>query len=233
MAEQRLQKFIAECGIASRRNAEKLIAGGVVRVNGKVIREQGVKVDPAKDQVTVQGKLLKQIQKKIYIKLNKPAGVVSSCKRYGEEKTILDLVADIPERLFPIGRLDKESEGLLLLTNDGELANKLMHPRYEHDKEYEVTVMKPLGDNELRQLRKGVEIEGEMTLPAKVKRIDGRMFLIILKEGKKRQIRKMAQAVGCRVIKLKRVRINKITLGELQVGRYLPLSAPEIKALSS
>ncbi|MFH1825785.1 MAG: pseudouridine synthase [bacterium] len=224
----RLQKFMADCGVCSRRNAEKLIAGGVVRVNGEVVREQGIKIDPAKDKVTVQGKLLKPQQKKIYLKLYKPVGVVSSSKKFGEEKTIFDLIEDIPERLFPIGRLDKESEGLMILTNDGELANKLMHPRYEHEKEYEVTVMKPLGDSELGRLRDGVEIDGKLTLPAKVKRLDERVFRITLREGKKRQVRNMVQAVGSRVIKLKRIRIGKVKLDKLASGEFLFVEKKDI-----
>ncbi|MFC1510810.1 pseudouridine synthase [Candidatus Margulisiibacteriota bacterium] len=231
MPKIRLQKFIADCGVCSRRQAEKLIAGGAVKVNGQVVREQGTKVDPTADKVSVNGKLLKQKQEKIYIKLNKPRGVVSSCRKHGEEKTILDLVQDIPERLFPIGRLDKDSEGLMILTNDGDLANKLMHPRYEHEKEYEVTVMKPLGDGEMERLRDGVRIDGKKTLPAKVKRIDGRVFRIALREGKKRQVRNMVQEMGSRTIKLKRIRIKNVCLDNLEAGKYAFLTESEMRNL--
>lgn len=232
MSELRLQKFMADCGVASRRNAEKMIAGGMVRVNGVVVRDQGNKIDPAKDKVTVLGKLLKAQEKKIYIKLYKPPGYVSSCRRFGEEKTILDLIKDIPERLFPIGRLDKESEGLMILTNDGELANKLMHPRYEHEKEYEVTVMKPLGEGEIGMLRDGMDVEGRKTLPTKVQQLDERVYRITLREGKKRQVRKMVQAVGSRVIKLKRIRIDKILLGSLNPGEVARLTEKEALTLN-
>jgi 23S rRNA pseudouridine2605 synthase/23S rRNA pseudouridine2604 synthase len=136
------------------------------------------------------------------------------------EKPFIDFVKDIPQRLFPIGRLDKDSEGLILLTNDGELANRLMHPRYEHEKEYEVTVQFPIFYRQMERLAEGVEIDGEQTLPTKVKQIGSRKFHIILKEGKNRQIRKMVEEVGNKVVRLKRVRIGDITLGKLKPGEY-------------
>ncbi|MFH1347653.1 MAG: pseudouridine synthase [Candidatus Margulisiibacteriota bacterium] len=226
----RLQKYIAECGIASRRKAEELIVSGKVKVNGRVIAKLGTKIDPSSDKIVVNGKPLKQKEEKIYIKLNKPRGVVSACTDT-REKTVIDLVKDVPYRLFPIGRLDKESEGLMILTNDGELANRLMHPRYEHEKEYEVSVQFPIFYVQMDRLKEGVDIEGKKTLPAKVKQVGSRKFHIILKEGKKRQIRKMVEEAGNRVVRLKRIRIKNIKLGNLAVGKYTYLTEDEEQAL--
>ena len=226
----RLQKYLADCGIASRRKAEQLITSGVITVNGEVITKLGTKVDPATDKVLVNGKPAKLEEKKIYIKLNKPRGVISSCYQSGET-TILDLVKDIPYRLYPVGRLDKNSEGLIILTNDGELANQLMHPRFGHEKEYEVVAKNPLTAVELKAMARGIMIEGHKTLPAKVFIKDPQRFNIILKEGKKRQIRQMVEAIGNRVASLKRIRINNIKLGTLKPGEYALLKENEIKSL--
>ena len=215
----RLQKFIAECGIASRRKAEELIVAGRVRVNGEFCTKLGTKINPALDKVSVKGELLKQKPKKIYIKLYKPEGFISSCSSC-QGATILDLLKAIPERLYPVGRLDKDSSGLVLLTNDGELANRLMHPRYEHEKEYTVNVQFTLLDEQLEKLRAGVELETGKTLPAKVTKLGNREFRIILKEGKKRQIKMMLRAIGNRVTRLKRIRIGNIRLGALKPGEY-------------
>jgi len=227
----RLQKFIAECGVASRRKAEELIRAGRVEVNGQVVIEMGTKIDPAKDKVVVDRQLLQQKEEKIYLKLNKPRGYFSSCVSQKGERTILDLVKDVPYRLYPVGRLDVSSEGLMLLTNDGELANKLMHPRYEHEKEYLVDTASPVTSYALREMANGMMIEGEKTLPAKVKLLSEKSFSIILREGKKRQIRRMVEAVGNKVLGLKRVRIQNIKLGDLPVGKAIPLTSSEIKSL--
>lgn len=222
----RLQKYIAECGVASRRTAEKLIAAGKVKVNGEVVTAQGTKVEPTTDKISVNGKLLKRKEGKIYIKLNKPTGYVSTCAK-NVNKSILRLVKDIPARLFPIGRLDKDSQGLLLMTNDGELANQLMHPRYEHEKEYQVGAKLPLEDHDIKQLKEGIMIDGKMTLPAKVYPKGQKRFSIILREGKNRQIRRMLEALGNQATFLKRVRIKNIHLGRLPVGKYEHLSRAE------
>jgi 23S rRNA pseudouridine2605 synthase len=216
----RLQKYLAECGLASRRKSEELITAGKVSVNGAVVIKLGIKIDPVKDKIEINGKPVKAKEPKIYIKLYKPRGVVSSCLRQAGEETILDLVKDVPYRLYPVGRLDKDSEGLMLLTNDGELANHLMHPRYEHEKEYLVNVELRMTNYELMGLQSGILIDGKKTLPAKVKLLDPTTFSITLKEGKKRQIRKMVEAVGNRVVNLKRIRIGKIILGKLLSGKY-------------
>ncbi len=227
----RLQKFIAERGVASRRKAEELIAAGKISVNGEVITRLGTSVDPLNDRIEVEGRPAKSEEPKVYIKLNKPRGYVSSCRKQAGEKTILDLVKDIPYRLYPVGRLDKDSEGLMLLTNDGQMANRLMHPRYEHEKEYTVQVQSPMSTVQCRELMAGIIIDGKKTLPAKVKLIDAKIFSITLKEGRKRQIRKMVEAVGNRVSSLKRIRIKNIKLGDLNPGKSASLDQGEIHEL--
>jgi 23S rRNA pseudouridine2605 synthase len=225
----RLQKFMAECGVASRRAAEKLIAAGKVEINGRVARI-GTKIDPASDKVIVNGKLLKQKEKKIYIKLNKPVGVLSACSD-SKEMTVVDLIKDVPGRLYPVGRLDMGSEGLMILTNDGELANRLMHPRYEHEKEYEVTVREPLTSAQIAKLEQGIVLDNKKTLPVKIQRAGDRRFRVILREGMKRQIRRMMEAVGNNVSRLKRIRIKNIRLGNLATGKYAVLTTSEIQGL--
>jgi len=227
----RIQKFIADCGMASRRQAEELMKLGQVKVNGRVVTEMGTRVDPQRDRVEVRGKRCEGKERKLYLKIYKPRGVVSSCRTYPHEMTIIDVVKDIKERLYPVGRLDKASEGLMLLTNDGELANQLMHPRYEHEKEYEVNVKYPMTNDKLEELRKGIELEEGKTLPAKVIRRSDTRFNIILKEGKKRQIRRMVEAVENKVVKLVRIRIKNILVGNLEPGQYKTLSPQEIKDL--
>jgi pseudouridine synthase len=229
----RLQKYIADCGVTSRRKAEELIGHGKVTVNGKLADQQGIKIDPAKDKVEVDGVPVKPLSKKIYLKLNKPRGIVSSCVSQRGESTICDLIRDVDERLYPVGRLDQASEGLMILTNDGELANRLMHPRYEHEKEYLVTCRLEVTGYQLQQLKSGIVIEDSKTLPAKVTVIGRKEFSIVLREGKKRQIRLMMEAVGNKVVTLKRVRIKNIQLGDLKPGQYRPLTAEELKSLRS
>ncbi|MBN3032819.1 MAG: rRNA pseudouridine synthase [Candidatus Saganbacteria bacterium] len=229
----RLQKFLADCGITSRRKAEELIAAGKVSVNGKIVDRLGTKIDPAEDKVEAEGKPVRPGPKKIYLKLNKPRGVVSSCVSQRGEPTICDLIKGGDERLYPVGRLDQASEGLMLLTNDGELANRLMHPRYEHEKEYIVNVECRMPNDALRSLSSGIVIDGKKTLPAKVKRLGEKSFSIVLQEGRKRQIRLMVEAVGNKVVALKRVRIKNLRLGDLKPGQHRPLTAEEIKDLRS
>ena len=224
----RLHKYLADCGVASRRKAEELIAQGKVAVNGEVVTKLGTTVDPESDIAEIGGSVVRWLGDKVYIKLNKPRGYVSSCRSQRGEKTILDLVKELPVRLFPVGRLDKDSEGLMLLTNDGELANSLMHPKYEHEKEYEVNVQFPMSNVQLRNLSSGIFLAGKIKLPARVQRVDEKNFRIILKEGKKRQIRKMVEAVGGRVVRLKRIRIGHIHLGSLAPGKFAYLSPDEV-----
>ena len=231
MAKTRIHKFIAECGVASRRGAEKLIAAGKVTINGQVAKV-GDKIDPTADEIMFNGQLIKQKEKKVYLKLYKPVGVISAASD-DYESTVVDLVKDVPGRLYPVGRLDMGSEGLIILTNDGDLANKLMHPRYEHEKEYEVNVQSPISDDQLRKLEDGVILDDKKTLPAKIRRLSEAKFSITLREGRNRQIRRMLEAVGSRASKLERIRIKNIKIGQLQPGKYAHLSAEELKDLLS
>jgi len=240
MPEIRLQKYLAQAGIASRRQSERLIVGGKVKVNDKVRDILGVTIDPENDKVEVFGKIIKP-EKFVYIILNKPVGVLSTCKKDREKgRTILDLVKS-EERLYPVGRLDKNSSGLLLLTNDGDLALKLTHPRYEHEKEYEVEIDKDLSSEDLKKMSRGIIIEGKKTLPAKIsakggsafggKKIKSKKFRMILREGRKRQIRKMCDALGYQIKSLQRIRMGNLSLGNLAFGKWRELSNKEIDKL--
>jgi len=225
MAEMRLQKFLSRAGICSRRRGEEYIKAGWVKVNGKIVTELGVKVDPERDAVEVDSDAIRSNSAPIYIALNKPRGYVSSCHQQNE-KIVLDLL-DISERVYPVGRLDKDSTGLLLLTNDGRLHHRISHPSFNHEKEYEVTVDKPLPEGALRKLAKGLPMMGTRTRPARVKRISARRFRIVLQEGKNRQIRRMVRKVGNQVVDLKRIRIANIELASLPLGRWRHLAAKE------
>ena len=225
MAEMRLQKFLSGAGICSRRKGEEYIKAGWVKVNGKIVTELGVKVDPDRDVVEVDSDAIRSDTVPIYIALNKPRGYVSSCHQQNE-KIVLDLL-DIAERVYPIGRLDKDSSGLLLLTNDGHLHHRLSHPSFNHEKEYEVTVAKPLPEGALRKLANGLPMMGARTRPARVKRISAKRFWIVLQEGKNRQIRRMVRKVGNQVVDLKRIRIANIELGSLPLGRWRHLTKKE------
>ena len=231
MTQERLQKFLAHAGICSRRAAEQHIHEGRVTVNNEVVCEMGVKVEPDKDTVLFDGSPVKtrSEEKKVYIALNKPKGYVSSCSHKGE-KIVLDLI-DIPQRIYPVGRLDKDSQGLILLTNDGFLHNRLSHPSYDHKKKYVVTTVKPVSDRNLKKLEDGVVIEGEKTRKAETRRLAKNRFLIILQQGRNRQIRKMAESIGNKVKSLKRIEMAGVPLGDLQEGRWRYLTSREIQAL--
>lgn len=232
MPEVRLQKYLAQAGIASRRQSERLIIEGKISVNGRKVNILGSKINPRKDEVKVCGKAVER-KKIIYIILNKPDGYLSTCKK-GREKgeTALDLVS-VKERLYPVGRLDKNSSGLLLLTNDGDLALKLTHPRYEHEKEYEVEANKNLSGRDLKKMSEGLIIDGKKTLPARVEKSTPKKFKIILREGRKRQIRRMANVLGYQVKKLRRVRIGGLKLGNLPSGKWRYLTEEEINNLKN
>jgi 23S rRNA pseudouridine2605 synthase/23S rRNA pseudouridine2604 synthase len=225
----RLQKFLSAAGYCSRRQGEKYIQAGKVKVNGNTITELGTKVDPEKDTVEVEGKLLTLEQPALYIALNKPEGYVTSC-RQKNEKLVVDLIG-IPDRIYPIGRLDKDSTGLLLLTNDGRLHHRLLHPSFDHEKEYDVTVAQAISDDALQTMADGMLILGEKTRPAMVRRLSARRFRIKLKEGKNRQIRRMVRKLGNNVLKLKRLGFASIRLGSLPEGSWRYLTSKEQRNL--
>ncbi len=234
----RLQKFLAECGVASRRKAEELIVNGEVSVNGKVVTELGVKVDPKKDTVVYNGEELRLSARLVYIMLHKPEGYVTTVKDQFDRPTVLDLIEESAgTRLVPVGRLDYNTSGLLLLTNDGEMVHKLTHPKHNIEKTYVVKVKGIPTDVELDKLRKGVVIDGYKTAPAfaaVTKRNENTaMIKIGIKEGKNRQIRKMCEAIDHEVIHLKRVSTGKLSLGELKKGEYRFLTKEEVRYLKS
>ena len=229
MTSVRLQKFLSEAGVCSRRKAETHILAGNVRVNGKVVVALGTKVDPATDVVHVNGLPVGKPDRHIYVMLNKPEGIVASCEHRGEP-VVTDLV-NLPERLFPVGRLDKESTGLLLLTNDGRIHHRLLHPSFDHEKEYDVTVQWPLADPALAAMEKGMPLSGVMTRPARVRRVSSYRFRIVLMEGKNRQIRRMVKKVGNRVVGLHRIRVADLKLGDLGSGSWRHLRPGERRRL--
>ncbi|MEE8553046.1 MAG: pseudouridine synthase [Desulfobacterales bacterium] len=225
----RLQKFLSEAGICSRRKGEEYIKAGFVRVNNNVVIELGEKVDPQKDRVEFKGKVVDVKSDPVYIALNKPKGYVTSSLQSGD-KIVLDLI-DIKERIYPIGRLDKDTSGLLILTNDGSLHHQLSHPSFDHEKEYDVTVVRPIPEGALRSIAKDMPMMGTKTRPAEIERITSRRFLIVLREGKNRQIRRMVRKVGNHVTRLKRVRVSNIKLGRLAGGTWRYLTEKEKKEL--
>lgn len=220
MPIERLQKFLSNAGIASRRKAEELIEAGKVLVNGKKAKI-GDKVDPAKDEVVFNGKLLKPTTDMYYIAVNKPKGYISSRKDPQNRKSVFSLLPkELQNKVWNVGRLDFFTEGLMLFTNDGDLTQKLAHPKFEHDKEYEVLLNKPVTDAAVGKLRKGVSIgEGYITQPATV-RVRGERVYLTIHEGKKRQIRRMFEAIDFKVKNLKRIRVNKLELTGIPLGKY-------------
>jgi pseudouridine synthase len=225
----RIQKYLSAAGICSRRKAETYIRAGRVRVNGRTVTVLGTKIDPQKDRIEVDGRPVGAPAQKLYIALNKPKGYVTSCDHPGQD-LVVDLV-DLPDRLYPVGRLDKDSVGLLLLTNDGRLHHRLSHPSFDHEKEYEVSVKHPIDDGVLAHLSRGVMLKGVPTRPARVERLSGHRFRIVLKEGRNRQIRRMVRKMGHEVIRLKRIRVANIRLGRLPTGAWRHLTPAEKKTL--
>lgn len=229
----RLQKYIAMSGIASRRTAEQLIDERRVRVNGELVAEQGVKVEIGSDIVEVDGEILKVQDKKIYIALNKPSGYVTTVRDQFDRPTVIDLIRkEIHTRVFPVGRLDFETEGLLLMTNDGEWANKVTHPSFIQNKKYFAVLKGVLTIPELNKIRRGVIIDGKKTSPAQceILEIDMGMTLveITIHEGRNRQVRKMFEAVGHTVKALRRDSIGIVQLGNIPEGRWRYLTSSEI-----
>jgi pseudouridine synthase len=241
MAEERLQKILARAGVASRRKCEELIAAGRVTVDGRIVTQMGVKVDPALHDVRFDGERIAS-EKKVYYVLNKPRGVLCTNEtrlagHLAGAARAIDLLPDVRERLFSVGRLDMNSEGLLILTNDGEFANRIAHPRYEVLKTYVVDVKGEAHQSTLDQLQSGVTLDG---VPARATRAhilqrtsEESRLEITLKEGRKREIRRMLETMGFEVLRLKRIRIGSLGLDDLRAGEYRPLSTAEVKALLS
>jgi 23S rRNA pseudouridine2605 synthase len=239
---ERLQKFLARSGVASRRHAEALIQAGRVRVNGQAVTQLGTKVQPGQDEVRVDGRVVQLPADQVYLLLHKPAGVVTTASDPEGRQTVLDLLPQElqAQRVFPVGRLDLDSEGLLLLTNDGEFALHLTHPRYEQEKEYHALVQGRPAPAALDTLRRGVLLPGEArpTAPARVKFLrEGNAgtswIAVTLREGRKRQVRRMLAAVGHQVERLIRVRVGPLRLGDLPPGRWRALTADEVSRLRS
>ena len=231
---ERLQKIIAQAGIASRRGAEQLIAQGRVRVNDQIVTQMGHKVDLKKDRITFDGSPI-NLEKKIYLLLNKPAGYVTTLSDPQGRRIVTDLLPEIEARLFPVGRLDLETEGALLMTNDGALGNYVLHPRYEINKTYEATVKGVPHAASIQRLAKGILIEGQKTYPAQLRFLEKSRsrskIEIIIHEGKKRQVRKMFQAIGHPVLHLKRTAYGNLKLGTLSSGKYRTLTKNDLKKL--
>lgn len=233
----RLQKILSSAGIASRRAAEKLIVEGRVSVNGETVTELGTRADPQKDDVRVDGRRVSR-PRRLYIALHKPRGYVTTRSDPEHRPTVLDLLG-LEEYVYPVGRLDYDSEGLLLLTNDGELAERLMHPRYGVEREYNVRLRGTPDHAALRRLQRGVVVEGRKTAPADVQLLetgrgahaDQAVLSVVLHEGRTRQVRKMCEAVGHPVIRLRRVRVGPIKLGALKPGEFRQLTRGEVRQL--
>ncbi len=231
--QERLQKILSARGIASRRKAEEYIEQGLVKVNGKVAT-LGQKADPLLDTIEVDGKVLQARQEMLYYVLDKPVGVVTTNATSEDQKTVQDLLPpELQGKIFPVGRLDKDSEGLLLLTNDGVLAYRLTHPRFQHDKEYEVTLDRTINSIACRQLEEGFELDGSLTKPLTVQKIAPNIIRIILTEGRNRQIRRMCQHVGYTVKTLRRVRIMSLLSTHRKPGELRKLTAKEREDLLS
>ena len=238
--EERLQKFLARNGVDSRRKCEQHILEGKVSVNGNVVNKLGEKINPEVDIVKFDGKIVQNNKDElVYILLNKPEGYITTVKDQFDRESVLDLVTDIKERVYPIGRLDYETSGLLLLTNDGDLTYKLTHPKHEVDKTYVARVKGKLTKEEIERFKTGLKIEDYTTAPAKLKVIkydeqrDSSLLEIKIHEGKNRQVRKMCKAINHPVLRLKRTAMGKIRIGECEIGKYRYLTEDEVKYLKS
>ena len=237
MEEERLQKFIANQGICSRRKAEEYISSGRIKVNGEVVTELGTKINPSKDIIEVDDKKISNIAgKKVYILLNKPIGYVTTTKDQFNRNTVLDLVK-VKEKVLPVGRLDMYTSGAIILSNDGDFIYKITHPKYEVEKTYNVTLKGQITDDEVENLKNGVKVIDYITGKAKVKilRIDEEKGLsrveIIIHEGKNREVRKMCEAIGRKVLALHRTKIGNISVKDLRLGTWRYLKSNEIKSL--
>ncbi len=233
--EERLQKYLASCGVASRRMSEEIIKSGRVAVNGQIVTEMGVKIKIGTDKVTVDGKDITPEEEHVYLMLNKPEGYVTTAHDPQGRPTVLDLVAEVPQRVFPIGRLDVDTEGLLFLTNDGELAYRLTHPKFAVTKVYHALVTGKPSEDKLDRMRNGLKLEDGMTKPCTVKVIrrynHKTMLEITISEGRNRQVRRMCQAIGNPIIELERVKIENIELSQVKRGQYRKLTLEELAPL--
>lgn len=234
--EERLQKLLAQAGIASRRGAEQLIRAGRIAINGTTVSELGIKADPNHDMISCDGRAI-LFEQKMYVLLNKPSGYVTTMSDPQGRPIVSDLLPDIPQRLFPVGRLDLETEGALLMTNDGELGNAVLHPSFEVNKTYEAWVAGFPSSQHLQHLERGIVLEGVKTSPAQLRilkrRTNQTLVEIIIHEGKKRQVRKMFQAINHRVIHLRRTAYGQLRLGTLETGKYRILSKNDLKKIFS
>jgi pseudouridine synthase len=226
----RLQKFLSQAGVASRRSSEELIVGGRVSINGRIATELGVRVDPRKDDVRVDGKRIRPAKSQWYA-LNKPRGFMSTRSDPEGRRTLYELVPAPMHRLFYVGRLDFDSEGLVLLTNDGDTAHRLLHPRYGVDREYDVELKEQIDDTALEQLRRGVQLDDGRARAHTVRRKGGRRVVLTLREGRRREVRRMFAELGYDVIRLRRVRYGPIRLGDLPTGEWRELDERELDAL--
>lgn len=235
MSEERLQKLISRAGLMSRREAENFIVAGRVTVDGKVVNTLGARADAQVNKICVDGKELTFDVEKIYLLLNKPEGFLSTAKDKRGRATVLDLLKDISARVYPCGRLDQNSSGLILMTNDGELMNALLHPKFKVPKTYRVKIDGELTEEKISQLCNGIELEDGLTAPAEINLINAEknsaIFEITIREGRNRQIRRMLAAVGCEVKKLTRIKFANLTLDGVKVGKYRRLTSKEIKSL--
>jgi 23S rRNA pseudouridine2605 synthase len=231
--QERLQKVLAKAGVASRRKAEELIRQGKIRVDGRVVTEMGIKVDPEIQSVECEGTPLDSQEEKVYILLHKPAGYLSTVDDPQGRPIVTDLLKNTKERVYPVGRLDLDTEGALLLTNDGELAQRILHPSHEVNKTYVAKVKGSPGNKKLDALSKGIELEGRKTWPANIEVLKSKAgsttIQITIHEGRKRQVRKMFDAIGHPVMKLKRTAYGQLELGELGPGKYRFLTPADIK----
>ena len=231
--QERLQKILSGRGICSRRKAEEYIERGLVKVNGERA-SIGQKADPDTDHIEVDGKVIEERKELLYYLINKPVGIVTTNASRSDQKTVRDILPkELQGAIFPVGRLDKDTSGLLLLTNDGVLAYRLTHPKFDHEKEYEVTVSHPITDGQILKLKQGITISGTKTKPASVRRIGPATFRIALTEGRNRQIRRMCQKVGAPVDQLRRVRIVTLEDRALPEGALRELDADEVVALKA
>ena len=228
---ERLQKIIAQAGFCSRRTAEKLIISGKVSVDGKIITELGAKAN-SNQKIVVDGKFLTSDAEKIYILLNKPRGYVSTVKDERGRRTVLELLGEnFKKRVYPVGRLDLNSEGLILLTNDGDLTNALIHPRFEVKKTYRAKISGTITEEKLDKLRAGIELDDGLTAPAEIYRLENDLIEITIHEGRNRQVRRMFAVIGCDVKRLRRIKFANLTLDGLKVGKFRELTAEEIAKL--